>query len=114
MQRNVREDKGDVFMAANIEAVIEEAGRYANEVRRHLPVEKVYLLGSYAKGVAHSRSDVDILVDSGLRGLRFVGLIELAREALQKNIDMFDVYYVAKGSSVEREIAETGVPIYRE
>ena len=77
-------------------------------------VKRAVLFGSYAKGEAHSRSDVDILVDSELRGLRFVGLIELAREALQKNIDMLDVYYVTKGSRVDREIAETGVPIYRE
>ena len=47
-------------MVANIEAVIEEARRYANEVRRHLPVEKVYLFGSYAKGTADELSDVDV------------------------------------------------------
>ena len=34
-------------------------------------VRKATLFGSYAKGVATARSDVDLLVDSGLRG--FVG-----------------------------------------
>jgi predicted nucleotidyltransferase len=77
-------------------------------------VKKAVLFGSYAKGEAGPRSDVDILVDSGLRGLDFVGLIEFVREALQKNVDMFDVGYVKKGSRVEREITETGVPIYGE
>jgi len=47
-------------MAASIEAVIEETRRYANEVRRHLPVEKLYLFGSYAKGTADEESDVDV------------------------------------------------------
>ena len=47
-------------MAANIEAVKEEAKRYAHEVRSHLPVEKAYLFGSYAKGTADELSDVDI------------------------------------------------------
>ena len=31
-------------------------------------VRKATLFGSYAKGVATARSDVDLLVDSGLRG----------------------------------------------
>jgi predicted nucleotidyltransferase len=77
-------------------------------------VKRAVLFGSYAKGEAGPRSDIDILVDSGLRGLDFVGLIEFVREALQKNVDVFDVCYVKKGSRVEREIAETGVPIYGE
>ena len=32
-------------------------------------VRRAVLFGSYAKGQATPRSDVDILVDSGLRGL---------------------------------------------
>ena len=47
-------------MAANFDAVREETKRYANEVRFHLPVEKVYLFGSYAKGTADELSDVDV------------------------------------------------------
>jgi len=47
-------------MAANFEAIKDEARRYANEVRHHLPVDKVYLFGSYAKGTADELSDVDI------------------------------------------------------
>jgi len=47
-------------MAANFEAVKDEAKRYANDVRRQLPVDKVYLFGSYAKGTADELSDVDI------------------------------------------------------
>jgi predicted nucleotidyltransferase len=77
-------------------------------------VKKAVLFGSYAKGEADSRSDVDILVDSELRGLNFVGLIELARQALQKHVDVLNACYVKKGSRVDREIAETGVPIYEE
>jgi predicted nucleotidyltransferase len=77
-------------------------------------VKRAVLFGSYAKGEASSRSDVDILVDSELRGLDFVGLIEFLRQALQKNVDVLNVCYVTKGSRVDREIAETGVPIYDE
>ena len=34
-------------------------------------VRKATLFGSYAKGMATPRSDIDLLVDSGLRGLAF-------------------------------------------
>ena len=47
-------------MVANIEAIRNEARSYANEVRDQLPVEKVYLFGSYIKGTADGLSDVDI------------------------------------------------------
>jgi len=77
-------------------------------------VKKAILFGSYAKGEASPRSDVDILVDCELRGLDFVGLIEFLRQALQKNVDVLNVCYVKKGSRVDQEIAETGVPIYGE
>ena len=49
-------------MAANYDYVKEEAIRYANEIRSQLPVDKVYLFGSYAKGTANELSDVDICV----------------------------------------------------
>lgn len=32
-------------------------------------IRKAVLFGSYGKGTASSKSDVDLLVDSGLRGL---------------------------------------------
>lgn len=38
-------------------------------------VRKATLFGSYAKGLATNRSDVALLVDSGLRGLAFFGLL---------------------------------------
>jgi predicted nucleotidyltransferase len=47
-------------MAPNFETVREEARRYANEARLQLPIYRVYLFGSYAKGTADALSDVDI------------------------------------------------------
>ncbi|MCI9514083.1 MAG: nucleotidyltransferase domain-containing protein [Oscillospiraceae bacterium] len=38
-------------------------------------VRRAVLFGSYAKGQATEQSDVDLLVDSGLRGLAFYGLL---------------------------------------
>jgi predicted nucleotidyltransferase len=47
-------------VAADIEAVTKVASRYADDVRRVMPVDKVLLFGSYAKGTATAQSDIDI------------------------------------------------------
>ena len=76
------------------------------------PVKKAVLFGSYAKGIASQNSDVDILVDSGLKGLAFFGLLEDVVTALDKNVDMLDTSQVIPDSVVDREIAKSGVLIY--
>ena len=75
-------------------------------------VHSATLFGSYAKGAASSRSDVDILVDSGLKGLQFYGLLESVNTALKIPGDLIDVSQIEPGSEIEREIRETGVPLY--
>jgi len=75
-------------------------------------VKRAVLFGSYASGAAHEKSDIDLLVDSGLRGLRFVSLCEDIRRALGKEIDLFDVTHIEKDSRIDQEIAATGVVIH--
>lgn len=77
-------------------------------------VRRAVLFGSYAKGQATPRSDVDILVDSGLRGLAFFGLLEGVASSLKVPVDLIDVTQIEKGSSIEMEIQQTGVPIYEQ
>ena len=72
------------------------------------------LFGSYVKGLANSRSDVDLLLDSGLRGLKFVGLIEDVRAALDKEVDVFDQTHIIPDSKIFSEISRDGVVIYEE
>ena len=47
-------------MAVDFEAVTQVCRQYADDVRRAMPVDKVMLFGSYAKGTADERSDIDI------------------------------------------------------
>lgn len=75
-------------------------------------IKKAILFGSYAKGLATQNSDVDILVDSGLKGLSFFGLLEDVVTTLDKNVDMLDTTQIIPDSLVDREIAESGVLIY--
>ena len=75
-------------------------------------VKKAILFGSYVKGLANSKSDVDLLLDSWLRGLKFVGLIEDVRSALDKDVDVIDATHIVEGSRISSEIAKDGVVIY--
>ena len=71
------------------------------------------LFGSYSKGEATESSDIDLMVDSKLRGLDFVGLIEDIREGLDdKKIDLIDVAQIVPDSRIDHEIKTTGMEIY--
>jgi uncharacterized protein len=75
-------------------------------------IRKAVLFGSYSKGDATENSDIDLLVDSGLKGLRFVGLIEDIRRAVGKKVDVLDVTHIEGNSIIEKEIKDSGVIIY--
>lgn len=75
-------------------------------------IKKAILFGSYAKGTAQKYSDVDILVDSGLRGLSFFGLLEDVVISLGKTVDLLDVSQLSLDSQVGEEIKKSGVVIY--
>ncbi len=75
-------------------------------------IKRAVLFGSYAKGIAQKNSDVDIFVDSGLKGLAFFGLLEDVVTALDKNVDLLDSVQVYPDSEVDKEIQKSGVFIY--
>ena len=75
-------------------------------------VRKAVLFGSYGKGIACPKSDIDLFVDSGLRGFAYYGLLDEVVCAVDKKVDMIDVTEVIPGSLVEKEIGESGILIY--
>ncbi|MBQ9080721.1 MAG: nucleotidyltransferase domain-containing protein [Clostridia bacterium] len=75
-------------------------------------IKKAVLFGSYVKGRATEHSDIDLLLDSGLRGLQFVGLIEAVRGALDKDVDVFDETHIIPNSKIFSEINKDGIVIY--
>ena len=79
---------------------------------REYNIRKAVLFGSYAKGSAKDKSDIDLLVDSGLKGLAFFGLLEDVVNALGKDVDLLDTSQVIPNSDVDNEISKTGVLIY--
>lgn len=69
------------------------------------------LFGSYAKGTQCKYSDIDILVDSGLHGLDFFGLLEEVCSAVNMPVDLIDTYQL-KDDTLLREAKDTGIMIY--
>lgn len=67
-------------------------------------VQKAVLFGSYAKGTPREKSDIDILVDSGLHGLAFYGLLEDVVTSLDKPVDLIDHSEIIPDSEIDNEI----------
>ncbi len=71
-----------------------------------------YLFGSYAKGKQKAESDVDLLISSDVKGLKFFGLAEKLREQLHKKVDLLDVSQLVKNPELLDEILKYGIKIY--
>lgn len=75
-------------------------------------VSRAVLFGSIAQGTATQKSDIDLLVDSHLHGMKFVGLMEAIRQVAGRSVDVFDVTHIERGSPLSREIQAAGITIY--
>ncbi len=90
----------------------DEIRTVSGEILKDYPVQYCYLFGSYAKGKATAASDVDLLISSGITGLRFYELTEKLREALHKKIDLLDVKQLADNPDLLNEVLKDGMKIY--
>lgn len=97
----------EVYTVAQIQGVL-------TPIFRKNKVRKATLFGSYSKGKATVHSDIDIMVDSGLRGLAFFGLVDDVCESLDCEVDLIDVRDITPDSKVDREIRNSGVVIYEQ
>ena len=79
-------------------------------------VKRAILFGSYAKNKATSKSDIDLVIDSEgkLLNIYFYGLLEDIVQRLQKNVDLFEISEIQKGSRIYNDIQNEGVIIYEE
>ncbi len=81
---------------------------------KNYPVNKAILFGSYAKGNATIASDMDLYIDTNgkLKGLDFVGLLEILVNTLEMDIDLIDSSHIEQGSLIMQEIENGGMVIY--
>jgi len=83
-------------------------------ILRDYPVAKAVLFGSYAKGEATNESDIDLYIDTNgkLKGLDFVGLLDVLVNTLEIDIDLIDKSHIEPDSSIMRKIEDEGIVIY--
>ena len=93
---------------------VEQIKEKLTPVFRKNNVRRATLFGSYVKNMATAHSDVDLLVDSGLRGLQFFGLLEDVCSSLDCEVDLIDVEDIIPESKIDHEIRSTGVVIYEQ
>ena len=75
-------------------------------------VSYCFLFGSYAKGKATEKSDVDLMIHTSANGLRFFELAEELREALHKKVDLIDQRQAANNFELVNEVLKDGIKIY--
>jgi predicted nucleotidyltransferase len=76
------------------------------------PIKKIILFGSYAKGQANPRSDLDFYMVSNLSGLAYFEFAEKLRQALKKKVDLFSSLTLETNSPTYLEIEDAGIMIY--
>lgn len=61
---------------------------------------------------ATEASDVDLLISTNVRGLKFYGLVEEIRSALHKKVDVLDLNQLRDNFELTKEILRDGIKIY--
>ena len=64
-------------------------------------ISRAVLFGSVAKGTATDNSDLDLMVDSKLRGLKFVGFMEAVRQAVGMPVDILNIAKLPQLTKIE-------------
>ncbi len=91
---------------------LEEIIGACNNILPDYEIEYAYLFGSYAKGMATATSDIDLLVSSGVKGLRFYGLVEKLREQLHKKLDVLTPDQLNNNQVLLEDILKDGIKVY--
>lgn len=99
---------------ASLVFTIDEIKNRLTPILQNFDVKSAILFGSYAKGTANPRSDVDLVVDTDLRGLKFMDLYCEVQDALDGiDLDMFATREVKPGGRADSEIKRWGLVIYQ-
>ena len=91
---------------------IDDIKRKCSKVLKNYDVNYCYLFGSYAKGKETPVSDVDLLISANIKGLKFYGLVEESRTALNKKVDVLDINQLKSNLELTEEILKDGIKIY--
>ncbi len=76
-------------MIYNLDTILTILRAHKAELQEKYPISRLGVFGSYARGEATEKSDIDILVDiTGPMGLSFVAMAEEIEKLLGKKTDV--------------------------
>ena len=91
---------------------LEEIKKACGTVFQEYNVKYCILFGSYAKGKAKETSDVDLLISTDAKGLKFFGMAERLRQEFHKKVDLLDFNQLPGNEELIEEILKDGIRIY--
>jgi predicted nucleotidyltransferase len=74
-------------------------------------INKIILYGSYATGKQEPLSDIDLVVDGNIKGIKFFGLLEDVNNALVKSVDLIHSSQIDHNSEIYGNIMK-GLVLY--
>jgi predicted nucleotidyltransferase len=77
-------------------------------------ISRAYVFGSYSRGEATEKSDIDIIVepDKGFRPQRVCGIMEEAIDVLGKEVDVYSIREFRSDSEVLPEVMKDRIMVY--
>ena len=75
-------------------------------------IQSAYLFGSYARGEATGKSDIDILVVCPPMGMKFYGIATELEEELHKQVDLHAHRQLMKSERLLERVLKEGIKIY--
>ena len=106
----------------DISGIKKELDEITNTISNTVPVEEIYLFGSYAYGTPHKNSDLDLyIVFKNEMSMAIIDAIHLIRTALNpiktKPIDFLGLrkdrfQYKKNYTTIEKKIAREGIKLY--
>ena len=106
-------EKMGVVNGSNFILSIKAIKSNARQIFRKYPeVKCAYLYGSYARGEATGKSDVDILVVCHKMGLKFFKLLADLEDALHKEVDLQTLEQMVGSEVIMEKILKEGIKIY--
>ena len=109
-------------MQYNISEIRQNLDEISQVIAKTVPVESIYLFGSYAYGTPHDKSDVDLYVvfkdEMPIREIEAIHNISMAIETIRnKSMDILGIkqnrFLVRKKyATLERKIEREGIKLY--